>query len=111
MGGDTVTFVSFTEAGAPNALGLYEMTETTNDVDDCHHRPLTFTETVDLDTDVATEYWRTTAPPEAAVLAATSSGVMRVKGVNYQIVGGARVHTDENGEPFKVSILSQRQIG
>lgn len=111
FGAQTVTFVTFTEAGSPGALGTYAMTETKAAVKNCRHRPLTFKETAETDTDIATEMWKTTAPPEAAVLAAEASGVIEVDGERYQIIGGIRHHVDMDGAPFKVTIISQKQIG
>jgi len=118
FGLDTVTFVSFVESGTPGALGTYAVTEQTVDAPGCHHRPLTFKETAELDTDVATELWKTTIPIgeydatlRAAVTAATNTGVIRVGGVDYQIIGGVRPHDDLDIGPFKMTILSQRQVG
>lgn len=118
FGIDTVTFVSFVESGTPGALGTYAVTEQTVDAPNCRHRPLTFKETAELDTDIATELWKTTVPIgsysetlRAAVMAARNTGVIRVDGVDYQIIGGVRPHDDMDIGPFKMTILSQRQIG
>jgi len=110
FGGQTVTFVSFEDSGVPDALGRYAQVETTVDVAGCRHRPLTFKETAEYALDTATEFWRTTAPPEAAVLAAKPDGVVRVDGVTYQIIGGPRHHVDLDGSPFKVTLISKRSI-
>lgn len=111
FGGQTVTFVSFAEAGSPGALGTYQMVETRVDVTGCRHRPLTFQETAETDTDIATEMWKTTAPPEAAVVAAEATGVIEVDGETFHIIGGPRMHVDMDGTPFKVTIVSQKQTG
>lgn len=117
-GTKTVTFVNFVEAGSPGALGTYAVTETLVDAPGCRHRPLTFKETAELDTDVATELWKTTVPIGeygatlyAQVMACKNTGVLRVDGIDYQIIGGVRPHDDMDGAPFKMTILSQRQIG
>ena len=118
FGIDTVTFVNYVETGSPGALGTYAVTEVTVDAPGCRHRPLTFKETAELDTDVATELWKTTVPIGeydttllAAVMAARNTGVIRVDGIDYQIIGGVRPHDDMDTGPFKMTILSQRQIG
>ncbi len=111
FGGQTVTFVSYAETGSRGALGTYAQAETATDVVGCRHRPMAFQETSEYDVDVATELWRTTAPPEPAVLAAPADGVLRVDGVTYRIIGGPRCHADLDGTPFKVTIVSQRTTG
>ena len=118
FGLDVVTFVNYVESGSPGALGTYAVVEQTVDAPGCHHRPLTFKETAELDTDVATELWKTTVPIGeydttllAAVLAAKNTGVIRVNGEDYQIIGGVRPHDDLDVGPFKMTILSQKQIG
>ncbi len=82
FGTKTITFVNYVEAGTPGALGTYAVSEVKVDAPNCRHRPLTFKETAELDTDVATELWKTVRP-----------------------------HDDMDGAPFKMTILSQRQIG
>jgi hypothetical protein len=110
FGGQTVTFVSYAD-GTANALGTYSQVETTTDVKNCRHRPLAFKETAEYDIDVATEMWKTTAPPAAAVLAAQADDVIRVDGVEYQIIGGPRHHRDMAGKPFKVTLISKIHVG
>lgn len=111
FGGQTVTFVSFVDSGSPGALGTYVQAETSVDVTNCRHRPMTFKETAEYDIDVATEMWKTTAPPVAAVVNAKADGVIRVDGVTYRIVGGPRCFTDMSGRPYKVTIISQKVSG
>jgi len=118
FGTKTITFVNYVEAGTPGALGTYAVSEVKVDAPNCRHRPLTFKETAELDTDVATELWKTTVPIGeygatllAQVKAAMNTGVLRVDDVDYQIIGGVRPHDDMDGAPFKMTILSQRQIG
>lgn len=117
FGSQTVTFVYFAEAGSPGALGTYEMTETTVDIPGCRHRPLTFQETAETDTDIATEMWKTTIPLFelnstllAAVLAIEAVNGIRVDGDSYQIIGGVRPHEDFV-DLFKATIVSQKQTG
>lgn len=111
FGGQTVTFVSFQDSGSAGALGTYTQTETAVDVSNCRHRPMTFKETAQYDVDIATEVWKTTAPPVDAVMNAKADGVIRVDGVNYSIIGGPRCFTDMSGRPYKVTIISQKASG
>lgn len=118
FGGQTVTFVSYTDTGTPGALGTYQQTETLTSAPGCRHRPLTFNETAEFDVDIATEMWRTTIPvgeysPElrAAVLAVKANDAIRVDGVQYKIMGGIRHHVDMDGSPFKATLISKKQIG
>jgi hypothetical protein len=117
FGIDTVTFVSLAETGTTDALGVDPMTPITFDAENCRHRPLTFKETAELTTDVATEYWRTTIPlftyDKALVnkiRAVKPIDKIKVDDITYQIVGGVRPFKDEHGY-FKATILSQRQTG
>ncbi|BBX00799.1 hypothetical protein MMOR_17350 [Mycolicibacterium moriokaense] len=77
----------------------------------CRHRPLTFSETAEHDTNTATELWQSTVPPVAAALNATADGVIRHGGRNYRIIGGPRIHSDLSGKPVKVTIVSKLQSG
>jgi len=117
FGADTVTLVAFVESGTPGALGTYAMTEVLTNVPGCHHRPLTFSETAETDTDIATEMWKTTIPlaelgPSllATVMAIEAINEIRVDGETYHIIGGVRPHKDFTN-PFKATILSQKQVG
>lgn len=106
LAGQTVTFITVTGTGVYDADGMETMTETEVPVDGCRHRPLRAEEAPQWVTNLATQVWRTTAPAEAAALAATSNGLLKVDGVTYRIVGGAQPFTDMAGEPFKVTVLS-----
>ncbi len=117
FGPDVLELVSLTNAATPGALGTYAKVETTTDAPGCHHRPLTFTETAELQYDIATEVWRTTIPiseysPELrdAVLAITAGDLIRVDGNEYQIVGGIRSFKDFS-KLFKVTVMSQKHSG
>lgn len=117
FGVDVVTFVSFEESGTSDSLGNLPLTETLTDAPGCRHRPLTFTETAELQFDVATEVWKTTIPIGeygstllAKVLAVKSNDAIRVNGEDYQIIGGVRPFKD-NSRYFKATIMSKKQIG
>lgn len=116
FGVDTVTFVSFSDSATPGELGTYPQTETLTSAPGCRHRPLTFQEIHELGFDVATEVWKTTVPIgeysnalRVQIMAMQPDDVIRVEGVEYQIIGGVRPFKDFTGW-FKATIFSRRQI-
>lgn len=117
FGPDVVELVSLTNAAVPGELGTYAKVETVTSAPGCHHRPLTFSETAELEYDIATEMWRTTIPISEysvelrdAVLAITAGDLIRVDGAEYQIVGGIRPFKDFS-KLFKATILSRKHTG
>ena len=117
FGPDVVQLVSLTDSAVPGELGTYPQLETIIEAPGCHHRPLTFSETAELEYDIATEAWKTTIPIgeyseglRASVLSITAGDKIRVDGKEYQIVGGVRAFKDFS-RLFKATILSQRHIG
>lgn len=110
FGSQTVTFIVETPTGTPGRLGTKTLIPTPVAVTGCRHRPLTAKEAADVMTNVATQVWKTTAPPEAAAVAAKSTGKLQVDGVTYDIVGGAEPFEDF-ADPFKVTIYSQVHNG
>lgn len=117
FGPDVVELVSLTNAATPGELGTYEKVETTISVPGCHHRPLTFSETAELQYDIATELWKTNIPIgeyseslREKVLQITAGDVIRVGGQKYQIVGGVRLFKDFSAL-FKATIVSHKQSG
>jgi hypothetical protein len=111
FGAKTVIFVSRTGTGVFDEAGQEVMTTTEVPVTGCRHRPLNATETPEWLSDIATIIWKTTAPPQAAAIAATSTGQLKVDGVTYQIVGGAQPFDDFTASTFKVTILSKIEAG
>jgi hypothetical protein len=107
FGSTTVTFISETPSGTPGRLGSQAPTEVRVDVVGCRFRPLYARELPEDLTNLATQVWRCTAPPEAAAIAAKSTGVVEVDSVKYRIIGGARPFEDFTN-PFKVTIDCQR---
>lgn len=103
--------ISRSQTGTTGALGTHGMVETESEVRGCRHRPLNFSEKPPFDTDVATEVWKTTAPPKPAVLSAKSTDLLRVDGVVYQILGGVLPFTGLDGRVEKVTVYSQRKAG
>lgn len=111
FGTQTVTFVTVTESGDPGYLGMKTETRTETPVEGCRFRPLNADETPDGTTDISTGMWKCTAPPEAAVLAAESTGELKVDGVTYQIEGPVMPKPDMAGNLHHVTILCKKQDG
>jgi hypothetical protein len=117
FGPDVVELVSLTNATVPGELGTYAKIEKVTSAPGCHHRPLTFSETAELQYDIATELWRTTIPIgeysealRSAVLLITAGDLVRVNGEEYRIVGGVRPFKDFS-TLFKATIVSQKHTG
>jgi hypothetical protein len=117
----TVTFLSVTPGDTADELGTYPMIKTGVDVPGCLHQPVKDTTTgsglgglrrefEEIGSSIATQWWRTTAPPVAAALAAQASDFLRVGGADYQIVGQPVHFEDFKGRVVKVTILSERQV-
>lgn len=115
FGTDTVTFVSYSDADTPGELGTYPQVETLTVAPHCHHRPLTYTEAVDLGYDVATELWKTTIPIgeysdvlREKITSAKNDDAIRVDGKLYRIIGGVMPYKDFTGW-FKATVISKKQ--
>jgi hypothetical protein len=118
FGNQTISFVNRTTTGAPDELGNYPLAETTTDAPGCRHRPLTFSETAEFQMDIATQPYKTTIPIgeysadlRELVLAIKPNDVIRVTGVEFQIIGGIRHHPNMDSSPFKATLISRRQVG
>jgi len=111
FGGQTVTFVTVAGTGVFDDFGSEVTTETEVPVAGCLHRPLSAQETPDWLTDIATQIWKTTAPPGTETIAAKSTGKLRENGRTFEIIGGAQPFTDMIGNQFKVTILSKIEAG
>lgn len=107
FGPDTVTFVTLTDSGTAGKLGTKVQVPTEVDVEGCMHYPMSASETPEFLTDIGTQVWKTIAPPEAAAIAAKSTGQLKVNGVTYRIIGGAQPMTDFSPGVFVVQILSK----
>lgn len=117
FGNHVLTVVHRSDTGLPGKMGTYAQAEELKVAAGCHHRPLTFSEKVDIAYDVATEIWKTTIPiseysPEIsdAILALTAGDAIRVDGRQYEVVGGIEPFSDFT-ELFKVTIYSKKQTG
>lgn len=106
FGSQTVAFVTLVGTGEYNDYGDEIITETEVAVAGCRHRPLSAKEAAESFGNVAQQLWQTTAPPEAAAIAAASTGKLKVDGTTFHIVGGAQPFEDFS-DPFKVTILSE----
>jgi len=74
----------------------------------CRFRPLSVREAIALSEKVG-ETWKLTSPPHAALLAATSSSLIRHRGRIYEIDGGIMPFTDSSGSNYKVTVMCKRQ--
>lgn len=117
FGYTTVTIVLHSDADTPGELGTYAQVEIPVDAPGCHHRPLTFQETAELQFDVATELWKTTIPigeysPDLReqVVSARPDDTLKVNDIEYSIIGGVEPFDDFTA-PFKATIYSKKHIG
>jgi hypothetical protein len=115
FGPDVVTFVSYSDAATPGGLGTYAQVETLIEAPNCHHRPLTYNEVVELGYDVATAMWKTTIPIgeysdalRQQIVAVQNDDSIRVDGTQYRIVGGVMPFKDFTGW-FKATVISKKQ--
>lgn len=118
FGTSVVTLNEFTGTGPRDSMGQQGVTTDVVTAPGCRHRPLTFAETVELEFDIATEFWRTTIPTgelqsdvRAKVLAVKNNDTISIDSQTYQIIGGIRHHLDMEGRPFKATIISKKQHG
>lgn len=118
FGTAVVVMRRYEKSGVPDELGEYTMVPVDVEAEGCRHRPLNFKEVVELNFDVATEYWKSTLPTMnyddtvlEALAALKNTDTIEVDGQEYQIVGGVRPFDDLSGNPFKATIISQKQIG
>lgn len=109
LAGQTVTIITVGPTGEYDDLGGEIVARTETPVPGCRHRPLRADETPEWITNIATQVWQTTAPPDPAAMTADARAELRVDGVLYRVIGGAQPFTDETGRPYKVTILSQKQ--
>lgn len=107
FGGQSIIFPTVTGTGVFDESGMEIVTSTDVTVTGCRHRPLKADETPEFLTDVATQIWKSTCPPESAAMSAKASGVLKESGVTYRIIGGPQMFRDMSGAPFKVTILSK----
>lgn len=117
-GNQTLTFVGFVNTGAPGRHGTIPQSERKVDVPFCRHRPLSSKESAEFDLNTATKAWKTTVilspldeAQTAAVLGLDADGELRdAKGVVFKVIAGPEVFPDMDGQPFKVTILSERKV-
>lgn len=112
FGNATVTVTAFTDlpGAVPDVLGMIAQQETLTTVHGCHHRTLTVSELAEFDTNIGTEKWKTTCPPDAVFITLSPGDTITVNGREYVIDSGPKHHGDFTG-PFKVTIISTRKAG
>lgn len=110
FGGQAVTFVTVSHTGDPGYLGIKATSRSDNTVFGCHFRPVSATETAENSAyDVATTVWKLTAPPEAGVLAAASTGELTYDDMHFQITGPIMPKYNLDGTVHHVTIMAKRQ--
>lgn len=117
FGVDLVTVVLHVDSATAGELGTYPQNEVTLELPGCHHRPMTFAETAELEFNIGTEVWKTTIPIReysdatlTTLLAVQPNDTLRVDGTEYHVVAGVRPHNDFSG-PFKATIVSEKHTG
>lgn len=107
FGDQTVTFVALVKTGEDrNNEPIFTRNEVA--VTGCRFRPLRVNEKVGV-TDIATEVWKCTAPPVAAVLNAEAISELKYLGETYQLLGEVSPFTDFSSVVHKVTVLAQKQ--
>ncbi len=106
FGSQTLWFVSLVGTGTFDDFGFEITTEAEVPVEGCRHRPLSAAEAAEAFGNVARQVWKSTCPPEAAAVAAKSTGRINVGGQVFHIIGGATAYEDFS-DPFKVTIMSE----
>lgn len=117
FGNQTVVLREFTPGTTRNRLNQPVPDEHDNTVTGCLMRPYRPTEVVTL-TDIATEVWWCTAPPDPAALNATAAGVLIYDGTetpadveeNHYQITGVEPFPDFSGAVDHVKITCQRQV-
>ena len=117
FGNKTITFVFRSDTGTRGIMGTYAQGETPMEAPGCRHRPLTFTEIVDAQFDIAIEPWKSTIPigeyPAdllTGILSLKPGDAIQVDGQQYEVIAGIRPH-DDFIAPFKATLISKRWIG
>ena len=114
FGKQTVGFITLTPTGPRDSRGLQELVESTVEVKRCRCRPYVSgreRESRIDETDVTTEMWKVTAPPEAAAIAAKSTGRFTCDGKTYEIDGTVMPKPDPAGGVHHVTIFGKLQAG
>lgn len=120
FGTQTVGFAGVT-LGEKDPNGVRPKTRGQTNVGGCRFRPLRADET-EGQVDISSEAWKCTAPPDAAVLAATAIDELVYDGTDdpqrgendrnvYQIDGGILPFTDETGSVYKVTVIAIKKTG
>lgn len=120
FGSQTVGFGAVT-LGEKDPNGVRPKTRTQVNVTGCRFRPLRADE-ITGPVEVATQSWKCTAPPAAAVLAAASIDELVYDGTAdpqrgdndknvYQIDGGILPFTDETESVYKVTVIATKKAG
>lgn len=126
LGGQTIGFVVVSR-GAAGFQGVKSTTRALTLVHGCRFRQLTADETPEGAADIASQTWKATCPPEAAALAAASTGELVYDGTAaptlpsdrnaataatvFRIDGPPAHKRDMGGSVNHVTIMAKRQAG
>jgi len=127
FGAQVVGVVAVSQSGEPGWGGLKAKSRSVVRVPGCHFRPYSSDETPVTQTDVASEVWKLTAPPAAAVLLAKASGELVFDGSEhpesldlgsaegraavFQVDGPVMPKFDLDGSVHHVTVFCKRQAG
>jgi hypothetical protein len=123
LGGQTVAFVTVSRSGDPGYLGLVDESRSAAQVSGGRFRQLTAAEQVEAGTDVASEVWKYTGPPDAHALAVKSTGELIYDGTDnpqlpaepdsttFSIYGPIAPKYNMDGSVHHVTILAKRWVG
>ena len=119
FGGQTVGFVTVTRSGTPDSLGMLAESRTLTLVSGCHFRPFVSTESPEGETNTTTIRWKLTAPPEAGVLAAKSTGELVYDGTRNPVqtpastfkVDGPMLPKVDGADVHHVTVYAKKQAG
>lgn len=106
FGSQTLMFVSLVGTGTYDDYGFEITAPAEVPVTGCRHRPLSAAEATEAFGDMPRQVWKSTCPPEAAAVAAKSTGRIKFGGQVFHIIGGATAYEDFQ-DPFKVTIMSE----
>lgn len=123
LGAQTLGFVVVTP-GTAGFQGVKSSTRVLTLVHGCRFRQLSADETPEGSVDLASQMWKATCPPEAAALAATSTGELVYDGTSapalpsdrnaatvFRIDGTPSHKRDMDGSAHHVTIMAKRQAG
>lgn len=123
FGGQAVAFVTVTRSGGPGYLGLRDESRSAVTVSGVRFRQFSSSEQPEAGSDSTAEVWKCTAPPDAAALAALSTGELIYDGTSsptipdvpdgtvFYIDGPVAPKFNLDGSVHHVTIMAKRWAG